>query len=131
LALAATANARPTMNETFRSAPPRIAIAIAIAPIDSAAIFATQTSSLSESCPRRTMFDQTSCATAPDAEMTRPATTARIVAKATPAMIAWKNSPPSLSASSGTAPLPVLPAASSPPWPRIARAPNPSAVVIR
>ena len=97
----------------------------------SAAILATQTSSLSESCPRRTMFDHTSCATAPEAEITSPATTARIVANATPAMIAWKNWPPSLSASSGTAPLPVAPAASSPPWPRIARAPKPSAVVMR
>ena len=40
-----------------------------------------------------------SCATAPDAEITRPATTARIVANATPAMIARNSSPPSSSAS--------------------------------
>ena len=84
LALAATANARPTMNETFSPAPPMTAIAMAIAPIATAAIFATQTSSFSESRPARTTFDQMSCATAPDAEITRPATTARIVAKATP-----------------------------------------------
>ncbi len=49
LALAATANARPTMNETFRPSPPMIAMPIAIAPIENAAIFATQTSSRSES----------------------------------------------------------------------------------
>ena len=76
------------------------------------------------------MFDQTSCATAPDAEITSPATTARIVANATPAMIARNSSPPSSSASVGSAKLPVGPAASSPPLPRIARAPKPSAVVI-
>ena len=38
LALAATAKARPTMNETFRPAPPMTAIAIAIAPIATAAM---------------------------------------------------------------------------------------------
>ena len=130
LALAATANARPTMNETFSPSPPMIAMPIAIAPIATAAILATQTSSRSESRPWRTMFDHTSCATAPDAEMTRPATTARIVAKATPAMIARKSSPPSSSARFGSARLPPVPAASSPPSPRIARAPKPSAVVI-
>ena len=95
LALAATAKARPTMNDTFRPAPPMTAMAIAIAPIATAAIFATQTSSFSESRPSRTTFDQMSCATAPDAEITRPATTARIVANATPAMIARNRSPPS------------------------------------
>ena len=41
LALAATANASPTMYETFRSEPPMIAIAIPIAPIPAAAIRAT------------------------------------------------------------------------------------------
>ena len=44
-ALAATANANPTMNETFRPSPPMIAIAIAIEPIDAAAMRATSTSS--------------------------------------------------------------------------------------
>src|SRR5919106_3283086 len=43
LALAATANARPTMNDTFRPEPPMIATSIAIAPMLSAAIRATQT----------------------------------------------------------------------------------------
>ena len=124
-ALAATAKARPTMNETFSPSPPMIAMRMAMAPIATAAIFATQTSSFSESLPLRTMFDQMSCATAPDAEITRPATTARMVAKATPATMARNSSPPRSSASSGRAKLPVVPAASSPPWPRIARAPKP------
>ena len=122
MALAATANARPTMNETFRPSPPITAIAIAIAPIATAAIRATQTSSFSESWPLRTTFDQTSCATAPDAEITSPATTARIVANATAAMIARNRSPPTVpapppssSASSGAARLPPLPTASSTP----------------
>ena len=77
------------------------------------------------------MFDHTSCATAPDAEITRPATTARIVANATPATIARSRSPPRFWASVGTAKLPVSPTAFSPALPRIARLPNPSAVVIR
>jgi hypothetical protein len=130
LALAATANARPTMNDTFSPSPPSTAMPIAITPIATAASFATHTSSFSESRPWRTMFDQMSCATAPEAEITSPATTARIVAKATPATMARNSSPPSSSASNGSAKLPVEPAASSPPWPRIARAPKPSAVVI-
>ncbi len=137
IALAATANARPTMNDTFRPSPPITAIEIAIAPIANAAIFATQTSSFSESVPRRTMFDHTSCATAPEAEITRPATTARIVANATAAMIARNRSPPKVpappptsSASSGAARLPPVPTASVAPSPRIARAPKPSAVVM-
>ena len=69
----------------------------------------------------RTMFDQTSWATAPEAEITSPATTARIVANATPAMTPAKRSPPTVPspppsawASSGAARLPPLPAASSP-----------------
>ena len=115
LALAATANARPTMNETFRPSPPMIAMAIASAPIATAASFATQTSSFSESRPRRTMFDQMSCATAPEAEITSPATTARIVANATPAMIARNSSPPSSSASSGQREVAGRAGASSPP----------------
>jgi hypothetical protein len=49
-ALAATAKARPTMNEMFSPSPPMIAIRIATAPIAPAATFATQTSS-SESLP--------------------------------------------------------------------------------
>ena len=138
LALAATANASPTMYETFRSEPPMIAIAIAIAPIAAAAIRATWTSSCSESRPLRITFDQTSWATAPEAEITSPATTARMVANATAAMIARKASPPNVPAppptscaSSGAA---RLPASSTPPVapasPRIARAPKPRNVVI-
>ena len=96
-----------------------------------AAIFATQTSSFSESWPSRTTFDQMSCATAPDADSTRPATTARIVAKATPEMKPRKNSPPSASARWGGAMLPPVPAASSPAWPRSARRPKAEDEVIR
>ena len=40
-ALAATANASPTMNDTFSPAPPRIAMKIASAPIATAAMRAT------------------------------------------------------------------------------------------
>ena len=82
---------------------------------------ATQTSSSSESWPLRMMFDQTSCATAPDARSTRPATTARIVAKATPAITARNRSPPNVpapppssAARFGAARLPPVPAASTP-----------------
>jgi hypothetical protein len=56
-----------------------IAMAMAIAPIATAAIRPTTTSSRSESRSRRMMFDQMSCAAAPEAEITRPATTPRIV----------------------------------------------------
>ena len=83
------------------------------------------------------MFDQTSCATAPDAEITSPATTARIVANATAAMIARNRSPPvvptpppSSWARFGAARLPPLPAASSPPVPSTTRAPKPMNVVM-
>ena len=138
LALAATAKARPTMNETFRPSPPRMAITIAIAPIENAAIRATWTSSCSESRPLRTMFDQMSWATAPEAEITSPATTARMVANATAEMTASSRSPPVVPAPPpsswariGAARLPPLPAGSTPASPRIARAPKPSAVVIR
>jgi hypothetical protein len=48
-ALAATANARPTMNDTFRPEPPMMAMMIAITPMANAAIRATSTSSCSES----------------------------------------------------------------------------------
>jgi hypothetical protein len=138
LALAAIANASPTMNDTFSPSPPMTAIRIAIAPIAAAAIFATQTSSCSESRPLRTTLDQMSCATAPDALSTRPATTARIVANATPAITARKRSPPNVpapppssAASVGAARLPPVPAASTPPSPSTARAPKPMNVVSR
>ena len=138
LADAATAKARPTMNETFRPAPPRMATPMATAPMANAAILATQTSSRSESRPLRRMFDQTSWANAPEAEITSPATTARIVAKATAATMARTRSPPvvpapppSSWARTGTARLPPLPAAASPGVPRIARAPRPRTTVTR
>ena len=126
------------MNDTFRPSPPITAMRIASAPIDAAAIFATQTSSFSESSPLRMMFDQMSCATAPDALSTRPATTARIVAKATPAITARNRSPPNVpapppssSARFGAARLPPVPAASTPASPITARAPKPMNVVSR
>ena len=57
---------------------------------------ATRTSSRSSTRLRRITPVHTSCATAPDAAITRPATTARIVANATALMIARKRSPPSV-----------------------------------
>ena len=70
--------------------------------------------------------------------MTRPATTARIVASATAEITARKiwppvdpAPPPSASASVGIARLPALPAAFSPAWPRIARAPTPTTMTMR
>ena len=121
-ALAATANARPTMNETFRPAAAddrdRDRDRADRRPRRSRA---TQTSSCSESLPLRMMLDQMSCATAPDADSTRPATTARIVANATPAMMARNRSPPNVpapppssAARFGAARLPPVPAASTP-----------------
>ena len=138
-ALAAMQNARPTSAETLNPAPPAIASTIASAPTATAASFATQTSSRSEtSRPLRTTLLHRSWATAPEAEITRPATTARIVASATAEITARKISPPlepapppRLSASVGIARLPPLPAASSPAWPRIARAPTPTTMTIR
>ena len=137
-ALAATANARPTMNDTFRPEPPMMAMMIAITPMANAAIRATSTSSCSESLPLRTIEDQMSWLKAADALSTRPATTARIVANATPAMNARNRSPPNVpsppprnAASVGAARLPPVPAASTPPSPRKARAPKPMNVVSR
>src|SRR6185312_15841903 len=86
LALAAMAKASPTMKETFRPSPPMMAMAMAMAPMVRAATLAAMTSSRSEFWPLRMMLDQMSWATALDAESTSPATTARIVAKATPAI---------------------------------------------
>ena len=136
-ALAATANASPTMNETFRPEPPMIAMTIAMMPIANAAIRATRTSSCSESWCLRTIEDQMSCENAAEADSTRPATTARIVANATPAMgqeqVAAERA---LAAAQergqhGAARLPPVPAASTPPSPRNARAPKPMNVVSR
>ena len=136
--LEAKQNARPTSTETLNSAPPTSASPIASTPIATAATLATQTSSFSESRPLRTTLDHTSCATAPDAEITRPATTARIVASATAEMIARKMSPPALPsppprflASSGIARLPVSPAALPSSGVSSARAPTPTNMTIR
>ena len=103
-----------------------------------AAMRATWTSEPSVLRPLRITFVHTSCATAPDAEITRPATTARIVAKAIAAMTARKTSPPTVPsppprncARFGAARLPPVPAASTPSSPSRARAPKPSAVVMR
>ena len=49
------------MNDTFRPEPPMTAMMIAITPMPNAAIFATRTSSSSESWPLRTIEDQMSC----------------------------------------------------------------------
>ena len=131
-------NASPTSTVTLKPAPPRMAMKMASTPMPSAATRATHTSSCSESRPLRITFDHRSCAIAPEAEMTSPATTARIVASATADTMARKSSPPvepspppSSSASTGTARLPDVPAASSPPVPRMARAPMPTTMTIR
>ena len=137
--LEAKQNARPTSTETLNSAPPTSASAIASTPIAIAAIFATQTSSFSESRPLRTTLDHTSCATAPDAEITSPATTARIVASATAEMIGQEDVAArgalcrrrGARASSGIARLPVSPAALPSAGVRIARAPTPTNMTIR
>ena len=105
------------MNETFRPEPPMTAMMIAITPIANAAIRATSTSSCSESWCLRTIEDQMSCENAAEALSTRPATTARIVANATPAMNARNRSPPNVpsppprnAARFGAARLPPVPA---------------------
>ena len=82
--LEAKQNAMPTSTEMLKPAPPARARAIASPPIPIAASFATQTSSFSESLPLRMTLDHRSWATAPEAEMTSPATTARIVARRPP-----------------------------------------------
>jgi len=82
-ALDAKQQARPTIADTLNSSPASSATAIDMTPIATAAMRATYTSSDSESRPLRSTLDHRSWAIAPEAEITRPATTARIVASAT------------------------------------------------
>ena len=102
LALAATAKARPTRNATFSDFR-AMARTIESAPITPAVIRATRTCSRSSSFPPFTTFSQMSWAKAADEAMVRPATTARIVAKAMAETNERKISPPSASARSGAA----------------------------
>ena len=74
-------------------------------PTTSAVARATKRCSVSSPWPLRTKFNQMSCANADDAVMVSPATTARIVAKATAATNAMSSDPPRLPASSGAAKL--------------------------
>jgi hypothetical protein len=97
-ALAATEKARPTRNWTLNSSPASSASTMATAPIPAAAIRATAISARSSSRPRCTTPFQKSCATAPEAEITSPATTASRVANATAETTAKKMSPPVLPA---------------------------------
>jgi len=127
LVLAATANARPIRIETLKLSPPRMETPIATAPSPRTAIRATLISSFSSAWPLRTTLVHRSCAIAPEA-MTRPATTARIVAKATALDGGHEEitpvvpfPPPSSSASRVAAGLPPAPASTAP-CPRIALA---------
>src|SRR5205807_7045938 len=102
LAEAATANARATRKATFAVGPRRIAIVMATAPTTKAEIRATSTSSPGlRSTPRWTTLVQKSWAKEVEALMVRPATTAKIVAKAMAEMKAKKILPANACASSG------------------------------
>ena len=138
-ALAATANARPTMNETFRPEPPMIAIVIAITPIANAAIRATRTSSCSESLCLRTIEDQMSWLNAADAlqheagdhredRRERDAGDERQEQVAAERALAAAEERGQRSAPRGCR---RCPPASTPPSPRNARAPKPMNVVSR
>ncbi len=101
---AATANASATKNATLAFGPSTMAIAMATAPMQNAVTRATRMRSPGRrSLPSWITFTQTSCANDVDAEIVRPATTARIVANAIAAMNAKNKSPPSAFASSGAA----------------------------
>ena len=104
-ALAAIANARPTMYATFwpLNARPR---PIETSPSTTVEIRATRSSSCGAACPRRTTLIHRSCDNAAAPASVRPATTARIVANATAVMKPRNTRPPTTSASSGAAMLP-------------------------
>ena len=134
-ALAANTNAMLTSTVTLKPEPIASVPRIAAAPTPTDAIRATLRSS--SSVPRPSTLFHRSWAIAPADAITRPATTARIVAKAAAENSASAMSPPvvpspppSACASSGAARLPPLPTASVAPPPRIARAPKPMIVTI-
>ncbi len=129
-ALAATANASATRNATFCPLAPMPAM-IETMPITTTVIRATRTSPLAETCPFLMTLPYTSCAKDAAAVMVRPATTARIVANATAAMIPSRIGPPSSSASRGAAEFTPPGAARIRSLPSSAPAPYPSTRVKR
>ena len=129
LAEAATANASATRKATFAVGPSTMAIAMEIAPTTKAAMRATRRSSLGLcSWPWRMMLVQTSCAKEVEALMVRPATTARMVAKAMAEMNAKKMLPPRALASKGALIL-LPPFLAMKSRPTMVAAPNPRKVV--
>ena len=135
LADAANTNAMLTSTVTLKPEPIAIVPRIAAAPTPIDAIRATLRSP--SSLPRPRTLRQRSCAIAPALAITRPATTARIVANAAAENSARAIAPPVVPsppprnwASSGAARLPPLPTASVDPWPSSARAPKPMIVTI-
>lgn len=107
---AATAIPKSARIAAFEAGPSLIAIRMETAPMARAAMRATSTVSPGlRSTPLCTTFIQKSCAKEVDALIISPATTARIVAKATAETTARKASPPSACASNG--PLMLVP-----PW---------------
>ncbi len=130
LALAAIANARPTMYATFwplKTIPSRTD---AIPPSTLAAR-ATTNCSCSGAWPPRTTFTHRSCESAAAPDSVRPATTARMVANATAAMNPRNGVPPNVSARSGAAMLPPGSTARIASGPTSTIAPKPSTNVIR
>src|SRR6478609_2384627 len=133
---AAMAKAIATRNATF-SDWAGMARAIDTAPMQTAAIRPTLTSCLSVTLPFLITFEYRSCAKDDDEARVSPATTARIVAKATAAITANITAPspvptpPNASASCGAAVLPPGLCAEIAFDPTSAAAPKPSASVIR
>jgi hypothetical protein len=104
--LAEAAKASATRKAMFSPAcSARMPRPIATAPMTTAVIRATRTSPLGGTFPFLITDAYTSCANEADAVIVRPATTARIVANATPAMMPRNTVPPSSKASSGAAAL--------------------------
>lgn len=111
---------------------------MATAPMPTVAQRAAPTSSCSVALPLRRTLTYRSCAKDEDEARVRPATTARMVAKATAEMTASRMAPPVdpapppiASARSGAAVLPALLEAVIVPGLIRAAAPKPSAMVIR
>src|SRR6478672_11945727 len=136
LADAAMANAIATRKATFNDCA-GMANAIDTAPMQTAEIRPTLTSCLSVTCPFLITLEYRSCANDDEAASVRPATTARMVAKATAAITASMTAPspvptpPSASASCGAAVLPPGLCADIALDPTSAAAPKPRASVIR
>ena len=92
---------------------------------------ATRSCSCGVACPPRATFTQRSCDSAAAPDSVSPATTARIVAKATAAMNPRNGVPPNVSASSGAAMLPPASTARIASGPTSTIAPNPRMNVMR